>query len=134
MNRRSKKCEGRSSSNESPLPPGEPRPKRPFGTIGGLLLSLILGSDAAASTSYKSVSQWDFAAFAPLFEGLSRGVDESSWCVRGDGVPCENYELASPAYRQVFILPTGYTESEYRNFRTDFDRFVQSVRDLPTEV
>lgn len=53
-----------------------------------------------------------------------------AWCIRGDGLACSDAELSDPVrYRQIAVLPTGYSAEAYETFRADFDRLVRVMSD-----
>jgi hypothetical protein len=53
---------------------------------------------------------------------------QSPWkCARGDGATCTATDLTNAAYRQVLVLPTGYTANDVDAFWRDYDAFVRSV-------
>jgi len=49
-------------------------------------------------------------------------------CRTGKGQPCTTSELADPLrYRQILVLPTGYTAEEENTFWADFDRMISQM-------
>lgn len=56
-------------------------------------------------------------------------------CKTGTGQACTTDQLSQPSlYRQVLILPTGYTQDEYSKFFADADRLRVSASDPPGEL
>jgi len=53
---------------------------------------------------------------------------EPIWeCWRGDGRACSPADLASPAFRQILVMPTGYGEADREAFWGDFEALVSDV-------
>ncbi|HEY5951971.1 MAG TPA: hypothetical protein VIV40_41025 [Kofleriaceae bacterium] len=48
-------------------------------------------------------------------------------CVHGNGTPCTSQDLASPWYRQVLVMPTGFEEQDRGAFFADFDTLVRGL-------
>jgi hypothetical protein len=90
--------------------------------LGALLMST---SAAHAQFSYSvfpgSVVVVDPNLLAPVWA-----------CVRGDGVTCTDAELASPSvYRQILVVPTGYTTSQKSQFYADAEVLRRNMSTLP---
>lgn len=86
-----------------------------------LTLSLLAGLTAPAR-----------AATVQVFSGSLAGTISQylppPWkCLRGDGVPCTRSMLANRWYKQVLILPAGFTEADRDAFFADFDRTVALI-------
>ena len=58
---------------------------------------------------------------------------QPTWkCRRWDLTACTNSDLANPAYRQLLIMPSGYTESDRAAFWTDFDTLITRMSNAGT--
>jgi hypothetical protein len=56
-------------------------------------------------------------------------------CKTGDGAACSSYQLANPAiYRQILILPTGYTSSQGTQFYADTETLRNRMSNAPGPV
>ena len=87
--------------------------------------------------------QWGFAALIGSWvAGVSGAVAEeapriprSLLCRTGAGASCTEAQLADPIrYRQILVLPTGYTASDEAAFRQDFERLIFQMADAGLEV
>lgn len=109
-----------------------------IGPTGGDFINVkpaIVAAVASPSPTPTSVSRVTVSATANI--ALVTGVDvvfrpalDTSpwWCKTGTGFRCTDAELADPVrYRQVLVLPTGFTSDEYQVFRSEFNRFVTNV-------
>jgi hypothetical protein len=76
------------------------------------------------------------AFFAITLWGPGARAEISSdaiWCTRGDGAACTDSELADPVrFRQIVILPTGFTVDDEALFRSEFANLVATNAKLPT--
>lgn len=52
-------------------------------------------------------------------------------CRTGTGATCSSNHLANPFYRQILVLPTGYTSSEKAKFFTDVEAMRVKMSDAP---
>jgi hypothetical protein len=48
-------------------------------------------------------------------------------CRFADGRSCSRADLANPAYKQLVILPAGFTDGERADFWTEFDRVISGM-------
>jgi hypothetical protein len=53
-------------------------------------------------------------------------------CLKWDLTRCTNADLGNPWYRQIVIMPSGYTEDERADFWTDFDTIVTQMSNAGT--
>ena len=59
----------------------------------------------------------------------------ATWsCTRGDGKACTAAERTGADYKQILIVPTGYTEADRAAFFDDADRMRRSMSDIATPV
>lgn len=81
------------------------------------------------SCSNLSAATFSGFSFAPLISTrIIANIDLTYWCVRGDNTPCSRTELSDPVhYRQVLVMPAGYTSGEYAAFKGDFDALVSKM-------
>jgi hypothetical protein len=93
----------------------------------GVLAALGLGSVVSAQTT---LSSYTFNSSLYL---IDPGLLLPTWvCKSGDGTACTSEKLASPSdYRQVLVLPTGYTSAEKLKFFNDVEAMRAKMSDLP---
>jgi hypothetical protein len=87
---------------------------------------LAMLCSAAALSSAPANAQFSIGTYTPISPVWITPV--ITWkCTRGDGTSCSRSDLANPWYRQIVILPTGYTDAERNTFWTDFDKIRQGM-------
>lgn len=88
------------------------------------LRTLALSIALALSTSAEASAQ--VFSFPTIDPGLV--VIQPTWkCRKWDLTACTSSELSNPAYRQILVMPTGYTDSERGAFWADFDALVTQM-------
>jgi hypothetical protein len=70
---------------------------------------------------------------APALAAVSNADSELRWkCKRWNGESCSTTDFSSPIYRQILVMPTGYTLAEAPQFWNDFDTFIAQMSNAGT--
>ncbi|MBI2569666.1 MAG: hypothetical protein HYV63_21890 [Candidatus Schekmanbacteria bacterium] len=109
-------------------------------SVGTFLLAigaiLNAGSAAAVSPSPASTELTLAGVINPSLIGNWWQLYQPAWwCVKGSGAACTSAELAdAQTYRQLLVLPTGFTTAEYWTFRSEFTRMVEGMSGVSSEL
>jgi hypothetical protein len=88
------------------------------------------GAKPAPAVTADTFSISNIASTITISAGWLQLLYPTSKCVRADGSACAAGDMTNATYKQIVILPTGYTSSDYSQYWDDFD----TVRNLVTHA
>jgi len=90
--------------------------------LAAVVLVAASAPSQAQTLSYASTSLLTSVSFTSVY------LVAPTWkCRRADGTTCTDTDLANPYYKQIVILPTGFSDSEKWTFWSEFDRIVNQM-------
>lgn len=93
---------------------------------------VITGETGSAPTEQVTAVAVDSETLISGISITGWAITPLTWCVRGDGGDCRDVHWSDPRrYKQVLVLPTGYTSDDYDLFRESFDKLVERASNTP---
>ena len=76
-----------------------------------------------------------FTAVFLVLNSSHLSASDQWWCEKWNNSPCPSHELADPVrYRQIMIVPSGFTANDEVLFRTEVSRMIRSMSQVPQDV